>query len=783
MLCGAVAFAVAAGPPANPSAAGESTTLFEPEELLMSPRESEVFRALRHPRVRERFLEHFWSQRAPEVRAGWNKRLPLASSEFADLTSDRARLFLTAGPPQYRLANICPAPVSAHEIWSYANGGSGEAEHTIVFVAEQAGDTFDIWRPDDWTSLLTGAGDDASESVLLASCARAEELLAALSGSEAPPTLPGLDARDPAWVEEFLTQTTLLPTGARSLEASVAVAYPAAVGDRTAVLITLDIPEASTPVGELRNFALTGEIFGTRAIDAFRHQLSAAGSPENGPLRLTVRRHLPPGRYSMVLKLHDLTDDLYLRTTVDIDVPALDHQETSRQETGWAAPGQRLFKLLPPPEGYLTGSHRFGTITSNSEVSKVTFFLDGKRVLTKNRAPFSVEIDLGVVPRPREVEAVAFDAEGYEVARDRMRINSGPHRFAVRLVEPRRGARTESATRVHAEVDTPLGEQLSHVDFFWNETRMARLYQPPFVQTLRPSPSDGSSYVRAVAVLDDGHSAEDLVVVNTGATNEAIEVDFVELYASVLDRKGVAVKGLPADAFRVFENGVEQTLRRFETVENLPINAIIVLDSSTSMTEEIREAEKAAAQFFEHVLEPKDRAAVVVFSDTPVLRVALTNDKVLLNNGLVGIEADGETSLYDSLIYGLYYLTGLRGKRALILISDGADSVSKFSFEDALEFAKRSGVAIYAIGLGLDNRDVAEHAVMRKLARETGGDCFFIESARRLDRIYARIESDLRSQYLLGYQSPQLESREYREVRVEIKRKGLEVKSVPGYYP
>ena len=244
MLCGAVAFAVAAGPSAGALtgplagawADGESKTLFEPEEFLMSPREGEIFRALRHPRVRERFLEHFWSQRAPQVRADWNKRLPLASSEFADLTSDRARIFLTAGPPQYRLADICPAPVNAHEIWSYDNGGPGEEERKIVFVAEQAGKSFDIWRPDNWKSILTGAGDDASESVLLASCARAEELLAALSSSEAPPALPGLSARDPAWVEEFLAQTTLLPAGARSLEASVAVGYPAAVGDRKSVV-------------------------------------------------------------------------------------------------------------------------------------------------------------------------------------------------------------------------------------------------------------------------------------------------------------------------------------------------------------------------------------------------------------------------------------------------------------------------------------------------------------------------------------------------------------------
>jgi VWFA-related protein len=119
----------------------------------------------------------------------------------------------------------------------------------------------------------------------------------------------------------------------------------------------------------------------------------------------------------------------------------------------------------------------------------------------------------------------------------------------------------------------------------------------------------------------------------------------------------------------------------------------------------------------------------------------------------------------------------------LILLSDGADSASKFSFDDALEFAKRSGIAIYAIGLGLRHDDVAEQAVLRRLARETGGGYFIIESARKLDRIYSQIEQDLRSQYLLGYQSPQIESRDYREVKVEIDLQGLEVKTVPGYYP
>jgi len=748
---------------------------YVPEELLMTEPERQIFRALDFSETRARFLEQFWLQRETAVRAAWTKRLQLATNEFGSLTSQRARVFLTAGAPQYRLADLCAAPVARHEIWVYEEG-----VHRVVFVEASSESAFEIWREGDWQSLLAGAslgaGDGAPRDSILEDCPRGREFLAALTGGKEPPPLEGLGPRRAAWVEEFLEQTTLLPAGARPLEAAVEVGYPASVGDRTAVVFAFELPRRS--IDRRLDFLLTGEISGEQSTDGFRLELAATPRDADEPVRLTARRHLAPGTYRAVLRLHDLEADAYLRTAVALDVPTLEHQDQ-----GWIDRGERLFKLLPPPEGYLTGSQRFSTISSDPGIAKVRFFLDGERVLTKNRPPFSAELDLGVVPRPREIEAIAFDSKGYEVARDRMLVNSGPHRFAIRLIAPYRGERTDSETRIHAEVETPLGEQLSHVDFFWNEERLARLFQPPFVQTLQPPASAGSAYVRAVAVLDDGHSAEDLVVVNTGDTIEAIDVDFVELYASVRHRDGSVITGVEGDEFHVFENGVEQRVRRFETVENLPISAVVVLDSSNSMVEEIRDAEKAAAQFFEDVIEPKDRAAVIVFSHTPVLRVPLTNDLVLLENGLVGIEADGETSLYDSLIYGLYYLTGLRGKRALILLSDGADSISRFSFEEALEFARRSGVAIYAIGLGLASNNAAEHTILRKLAGETGGECFFIESARRLDRIYARIEEDLRSQYLLGYQSPQLESKDYREIRVEVDREGLEVKTVPGYYP
>ncbi len=746
----------------------------EPIELLLSEREARFFRALESPKTRERFVERFWKTREPAARERWNRRLLLAGSEFSDFDSDRARLFLIVGPPLYRLANICPTPVLEHEVWHYAEDGSS----TVVFVA--IGGEWRRWQPGDWQALLEDAGGRSAREEILR-CERGAELVAALENTTA--SSPELKPGDDGWVDEFLTETTLLPDGAERFEASVDLDFPEAVGEETAVELNLRIPgyqpEPGAAPAATRAMLLTGVVLGEAEVDDFRFLYSGTAAGEE-VVRLNARRHLAPGHYRMVLKLHDLARNHFYRTEREFDVPTVVAKDESPSP---AKPERQLFKILPPPDGYLIGTRRFDTITAGTSVSKVRFFLDGQLVMTKNRKPFSLELDLGPMPRPRTVEAVAFDAQGTELARDRIAVNSGPHRFAIRLISPRSGSASRPGLSVHAEVDTPLGEELSHVDLFWNERLVARLYQAPFVHTFDPSETPASAYLRAVAVLEDGHSAEDLVVLNTKSTVDAIEVAFVEIYASVLDPQGEAIEGLAREDFGVFEDGVAQEIRRFETVDNLPINAVVVLDSSESMIEEIEEVEKAAASFFESVLEPKDRAAVIVFSDTPVLRVSLTNNLAHLNNGLAGIEASGETSLYDTLIYGLYYMAGLRGKRALILLSDGADSVSEFSFDDALDYARRSGVAIYTIGLGLSNRDVEAQSILRRLAHETGGESFSIPNTRKLDRIYAQIERELRSQYLLGYQSPQIERGEFRQIRVEVAGEGLEVKHPPGYYP
>ncbi|MCZ6506944.1 MAG: VWA domain-containing protein, partial [Acidobacteria bacterium] len=214
-----------------------------------------------------------------------------------------------------------------------------------------------------------------------------------------------------------------------------------------------------------------------------------------------------------------------------------------------------------------------------------------------------------------------------------------------------------------------------------------------------------------------------------------------------------------------------------------PVHVGILLDTSTSMLEELPEAEKAAKTFFERIIRPRDRATVIIFADQAQVKVPFSSDLELLAAGLDDLEAEGETTLYDSLAFSLYYFGGLEGKRAIVVLSDGADSMSRFSLAEVIEFAQRLGVAVYAIGVTSGRRDFESESGLRRLATETGGSSFFIERARELESAYERIEAELRSQYLLGYQSTSTVPGVFRRVEIEVAVRSLSVQSIPGYYP
>jgi Ca-activated chloride channel family protein len=210
----------------------------------------------------------------------------------------------------------------------------------------------------------------------------------------------------------------------------------------------------------------------------------------------------------------------------------------------------------------------------------------------------------------------------------------------------------------------------------------------------------------------------------------------------------------------------------------------VLLDTSASMENDLEKAREAALSFFQQAVTPKDRAAVVTFNDRPTLGVKFTNDLGALAGGLAGVKAERGTALYDSVVFALYYLNGIRGQRALLVISDGRDESSRFGFDETLDFARRAGVAIYPVGLGFERSDREAKKHLSRLAEETGGRSFFIETVAELEAVYKQLQEELRSRYLIAYQSTNAAPGEkFRTVEVKVGKSGLDAKTLRGYYP
>ena len=611
------------------------------------------------------------------------------------------------------------------------------------------------------------------------------------------------------WVSTFNSYSTDVAASAAPLPAKMEVSFPGRWQNRTVLQGIVSVPAGAAgqaALGEARsyNFLLTGEVLRDgQLFDSFRYKFDLPASEAPEAIPLAFERPLRPGDYTLVVKVEDVNSGKLFRDERPLAVPEVDRvmaamtagsaagapaspeaAEVSRvlaEANAALRSGETTIQLVPPPGQLQTGMQRFDTLSTGSDIARVTFLLDGKPVLTKKAPPYSVELDLGKVPRTRRLAVTAHDAAGELLASDELQLNAAGNHFRIRLAEPQKGKHYESSLLARAEVETPEGEGVERVEVYLNETRVATLYQPPYVHPIVLPRGESIAYVRAVAYLQDGNSTESVVFVNAPEYLEEVNVDLVELYTTVLDRDGHPVtSGLAAKDFAVTEDGAKQQIVRFDRVTDLPIHAAVAIDVSASMQSSLLKAQEAALRFLEGSVRPRDRAAVITFNDHPNLAVKFTRDLRTLAGGLAGLKAERGTALYDSLVFSFYTFNGLKGRRALLLLSDGKDEGSRFTWEESLELARRAGVAVYAIGLG----DKVEKNKLSRLAEETGGRAFFPRDAGELPGIYSTIDEELRSQYLIAYQSATARKDPgFRTVELKVSRPGMEAKTIRGYYP
>jgi VWFA-related protein len=181
---------------------------------------------------------------------------------------------------------------------------------------------------------------------------------------------------------------------------------------------------------------------------------------------------------------------------------------------------------------------------------------------------------------------------------------------------------------------------------------------------------------------------------------------------------------------------------------------------------------------------PRDRCFAVGFAERPGLLMPLTSDAHALETAFRDLPALGNTSLHDALVYSLYQYRGVRGRKAMVVLSDGDDTSSLVPWEDALAFAERSGVAIYTVGLDVGAGSLGIRDKLQKLASETGGRTYFVDKASELAGVYAQIDRELRSQYLLAFSpDPPAKEGERHALEVKLKSGRGKVRAARGYTP
>lgn len=268
-------------------------------------------------------------------------------------------------------------------------------------------------------------------------------------------------------------------------------------------------------------------------------------------------------------------------------------------------------------------------------------------------------------------------------------------------------------------------------------------------------------------------------------------VELVALAVTVESGDGRPAMSLARGDFQVFEEGTAQDIAFFEAAGN-PIDLVVMIDASASMTGRLPVARHAAAELIRS-LGTGDRVALMTVDRPLRTFVPFTGDRQVIRHALNGISPSGNTALYDAMYLAFRSFASLDGRagvrrRAIVVLTDGADTSSLIGFDDILGTARRASVAVYPISLSHlaghtpIEREIAAAYELRLLAAETGARAFFPERPEDLDGVYESIAREISQQYVLGYVPGHYPLRAgFRSVSVIVGAPGVTVRARKGY--
>ena len=279
----------------------------------------------------------------------------------------------------------------------------------------------------------------------------------------------------------------------------------------------------------------------------------------------------------------------------------------------------------------------------------------------------------------------------------------------------------------------------------------------------------------------------------SGAQESTVKVDvkLVNVFVTVTDEHGAPIANLKKENFDLKEDGRDQKLSVFDKESALPLSIVLALDTSLSTRKDLPLELQSARRFAHAILRPVDALSVYSFSEIVSEVVPFTSDLKTVDRGIDRIRLGSATALYDALYLGSQSLDSRQGRKVMVVITDGGDTVSKVDYKEAVRAAQEAEAILYSIIVvpveSSAGRDTGgEHALIQ-LSDDTGGKYFYASSLSQLDRAFQQISDELRTQYLLAYYpSQKLSDSDFRRIQVNVSgissSPNFRVRHRSGYY-
>jgi Ca-activated chloride channel family protein len=241
---------------------------------------------------------------------------------------------------------------------------------------------------------------------------------------------------------------------------------------------------------------------------------------------------------------------------------------------------------------------------------------------------------------------------------------------------------------------------------------------------------------------------------DAGQSTIRVQVRLVSVFVNVTDSHGAPVPGLSKSNFALAEDGVPQAVSIFERQTNVPLSVALAIDTSGSTHSDEGADRRAAHDFANVLLSPADKMALFAFDSDVRQVVPFTASIHQIDRGLENLGHGPATAFYNAILLASQTLAPVSGRKVLVVVSDGGDTVGETSYEEAVSAAQKGNVIIYSlidvpIEADAGRNTAGEHAMIT-MSQETGGQFFYVDQGG-LAAAFRKVSDDLRTQYLLAY--------------------------------